>query len=110
CSRPAWLPLPRFRRQRRRTANGTFIGTISERFAWTRGAFTLSGTIAGRLGHGEGTAPAADCIHLLAHGAGVYDGGADAVKLLFLTVELERTERVDDLAGLHSPGGRALHH
>jgi hypothetical protein len=39
-------------------------------------------------------------IHLLAHSTGLYDGGAAAVKLLFLTVELERTERVDDLAGL----------
>jgi hypothetical protein len=31
------------------------------------------------------------------------------VKLLFLTVELERIERVDDFAGLHSSGGSALH-
>lgn len=68
-----------------------------------------SGTIAGRLGHGEGTPPGADCVHLLAHGAGLHDGGADAVKLLFFTVELERTERVDDLVGLESRGGRAPH-
>jgi hypothetical protein len=31
------------------------------------------------------------------------------VKLLFLTVELERTERVDDFAGLHSSGRSAPH-
>src|SRR5438105_6981897 len=75
--------------------------------AWT--IRPLQSRSPGRLGHGEGTPAGADCIHLLAHRAGLHDGGADAVKLLFLTVELERTERVDDLAGLHSSGGRALH-
>jgi hypothetical protein len=78
---------------------GTLVGTISGRLIRQFEGLLRVGE---RLRHVSWTPSGADCVHLPANAPDRTTEG-DRVNLLFLTIELERTERVDDLAGWRSP-------
>jgi hypothetical protein len=91
-----------------RTLTARLVARSGDTSAGSDAQSHASSTVVGRLRHGQGTPRRADYLHFLAHDAGTHDGGADAVKLPFVTVELERVKRGHDLVGFRGPPGPSL--